>query len=186
MITENSPLLVLTLFALIVVIGVVLILKLSKNKTRKISTLRFFVQVVAVVAIFMGLLLGPFNVPIFEPLGPSPRDRLLGADLLGSQFPDGISVPFLACYYPNGRTVTCALWQLQAYVFPFWDYPRGYQVDYSTSGIEKIAVVLGMVVAAVIILGRSFCGWLCPFGLYQDVLTRIRKSVRLKHLSTFR
>ena len=184
MITENSPLLVLTLFALIVVIGVVLILKLSKNKTRKISTLRFFVQVVAVVAIFMGLLLGPFNVPIFEPLGPSPRDRLLGADLLGSQFPDGISVPFLACYYPNGRTVTCALWQLQAYVFPFWDYPRGYQVDYSTSGIEKIAVVLGMVVAAVIILGRSFCGWLCPFGLYQDVLTRIRKSVRLKHLST--
>jgi ferredoxin-type protein NapH len=184
MVTENSPLLVLSLYALIVALGIVIILRLSKNKTRKISTLRLFIQVAAVVAVFMGLLLGPFNVPIFQPLGPSPRDRLLGADILGAQFPDGISVPFLACYYPNGRTVTCALWQLQAYVFPFWDYPRGYQVDYSTSGIEKIAIVLGMLVVAVILLGRSYCGWLCPFGLYQDVLTRIRKSARLRHLST--
>ena len=28
-----------------------------------------------------------------------------------------------------------------------------------------------------------FCGWLCPFGLYQDVLTRIRKVVRRRHLT---
>ena len=33
------------------------------------------------------------------------------------------------------------------------------------------------------VLGRFFCGWLCPFGLYQDVLTRIRKAVRRRHLS---
>ena len=122
MVTENSPYLVVGLFTLIVIAGVVLILKLSKDKTRKISSLRFFIQIAAVVAVFMGLLIGPFNVPIFEPLGPSPRNRLLGIDILGSQFPDGISVPFLACYYPNGRTVTCAIWQLQAYVYPFWDF----------------------------------------------------------------
>jgi len=54
----------------------------------------------------------------FAPLGISPRDRLIGADILGTQFPDGISIPILACYYPNGRTVTCPIWQLQAYVFP--------------------------------------------------------------------
>ena len=100
----------------------------------------------------MGLIIGPFNVPLFAPLGPSPRDNLLGADLLGNQFPDGISVPFLACYYPNGRTVTCALWQLQAYIFPFWDYPRGYQVNYSTPGLEKLAIVVGSLVA----FARSF------------------------------
>jgi polyferredoxin len=76
------------------------------------------------------------------------------------------------------------LWQLQAYIFPFWDYPRGYQVNYSTSGLEKIAVTLGLLVAACIVFGRSFCGWVCPFGLYQDILTRIRKSVRIRHLST--
>ncbi len=182
-VTENSPLLVVPIYIAIVVIGVILILKLSKDKTRKISTLRLFIQVAAVFAVFMGLLLGPFNTPLFAPLGPSPRDHLIGADVLGNQFPDGISIPILACYYPNGRTVTCPIWQLQAYIFPFWNYPRGYEVFYSTSGLEKIGIVIGLLAASAIILGRAFCGWLCPFGLYQDLLTRIRKATRLKHLS---
>ena len=181
--TENSPFIVLPLYALIVAVGIILILKFSKDKTRKISTLRLFIQTVALVAVFMGLILGPFNVPIFEPLGAAPRDRLIGADFLGNQMPDGLPLPILACYYPNGRTVTCPIWQLQAYIFPFWNYPRGYEVFYSTLGIEKIAIVLGLVATAAVILGRSFCGWLCPFGLYQDILTRIRKATRRRHLS---
>ena len=175
---------IIFLYALIVAVGIVLILKLSKDKTRKISTLRLFVQIVAVGAVFMGLIIGPFNQPgsTFYPLGVSPRDRLIGSDVLGNQFPDGISLPILACYYPNGRTVTCAIWQLQAYIYPFWSFPIGYQVNYSTSGLEKIAIVIGMIIAASVILGRFFCGWICPFGLYQDLLTRIRKSARLRHL----
>jgi ferredoxin len=173
---------VLPIYVAIVVVGIFLIYKLSKNKTRRVSTLRLFIQVAAVVAVFMGLIIGPFNQPLFAPLGPSPRSALVGANLLGNQFPDGLSFPILACYYPNGRTVTCPIWQLQAYVFPFWNYPRGYEVFYSTSGLEKIGVVLGMTVVAAVILGRFFCGWLCPFGLYQDVLTRIRKALRLRHL----
>jgi len=175
---------IIFLYALIVAVGIVLILKLSKDKTRKISTLRLFVQIVAVVAVFMGLIIGPFNQPgdTFYPLGVSPRDRLIGSDVLGNQFPDGISLPILACYYPNGRTVTCAIWQLQAYIYPFWSFPIGYQVNYSTSGLEKVAIVIGMIIAASVILGRFFCGWICPFGLYQDLLTRIRKSARLRHL----
>ncbi len=180
---ENSPVIVLSLYALAIVVGIILILKLTKDKTRKISTLRLFIQIAAVIAIFMGLIIGPFNQPLWEPLGPSPRDRLLGADFLSTQLPDGIPVPFLACYYPNGRTVTCALWQMQAYIFPFWDYPRGYQVFYTTTGLEKLAIVFGSLVAASIVLGRFFCGWLCPFGLYQDVLTRIRKALRRRHLN---
>jgi ferredoxin-type protein NapH len=185
MVWENSPVFVLTVYALIVAVGIVLILKLSKDKTQKISSLRLFIQAAAVIIVFLGLIIGPFNQPnsLFFPLGISPRDNLIGKDFLGTQFPDGISLPILACYYPNGRTVTCAIWQLQAYIFPFWNYPQGYNVIYSTSGLEKIAIVLGMLVAASIILGRFFCGWLCPFGLYQDLLTRIRKSARLRHLS---
>ncbi len=179
-----SPETIIVLYALIVAFGIFLILKLSKDKTRKISTLRLFIQVVAVIAVFMGLLIGPFNQPgsIFAPLGVSPRDHLIGNNVLGNQFPDGISLPILACYYPNGRTVTCPIWQIQAYIYPFWNFPIGYQVNYSTSGLEKIAIVIGMVVAASVILGRFFCGWICPFGLYQDLLTRIRKSARLRHL----
>lgn len=179
----NPTDIVLPIYFALVVLGVILIYRLAKDKTKRVSHLRIFIQIAAVVAVFMGLILGPFNVPIFQPLGPSPRSALVGANLLGNQFPDGISVPILACYYPNGRTVTCPIWQLQAYIFPFWNYARGYQVIYSTSGLEKIGIVIGLVALAAIVLGKSFCGWLCPFGLYQDVLTRIRKATRRRHLS---
>jgi len=180
---ENSPALVLPIYAVIVAVGIGVILKLTKDKTKRVSSLRLFIQTAAVVAIFMGLILGPFNLPLWQPLGITPRERLIGADLLGTQLPDGIPLPILACYYPNGRTVTCTLWQLQAYIFPFWNYPRGYEVFYTTSGLEKIAIVIGVTITAAIILGRAFCGWLCPFGLYQDVLTRIRKAARKRHLN---
>jgi ferredoxin-type protein NapH len=180
---ENNPALVLSLYAIAVTVGVILIVKLAKDKTRKVSTLRLFVQIAAVFLIFMGLLLGPFNQPNYAPLGPAPRDRLVGTSFLRTQLPDGIPLPILACFYPSGRTVTCPLWQIQAYIYPFWDYPRGYSVLYSTSGLEKIAVVMGFVVAASVVLGRLFCGWLCPFGLYQDILTRLRKALKIRHLN---
>ncbi len=180
---EPSTLTAVTVFIAAVILGVYLIQKLSKNKTRKVSTLRLFIQTAALVAVFFGLLIGPFNVPIFAPLGSSPRDRLIGADLMGNQFPDGLPVPILACYYPNGRTVTCPIWQMQAYVFPFWDYNRGYMVYYTTSGLEKLAIVFGFLIVFSLLLGRFFCGWLCPFGLFMDVLTRLRKVFRGRHLS---
>ena len=71
MVSITSPETILFLYALIVAAGIILILKLSKDKTRKISTLRLFIQVVAVIAVFMGLLIGPFNQPgsVFAPLG---------------------------------------------------------------------------------------------------------------------
>ena len=93
MVWENSVELVLLAFFSFLVVGIFLILKLTKNKARKISNLRFFVQTAAVVAIFMGLITGPFNTPLYAPLGISPRDRLVGADTFGNQFPDGLSVP---------------------------------------------------------------------------------------------
>jgi ferredoxin len=180
---ENPVEIVLPVYILLVALGIFLIYRLAKDKTRKVSSLRLFIQTAALVVVFMGLILGPFNVAIFQPLGSSPRDRLLAGPILGNQFPDGLSIPILACYYPNGRTVTCPIWQLQAYIFPFWNYPRGYEVFYSTTGLEKIGIVIGLVAVASVVLGRFFCGWLCPFGLYMDVLTRIRKALRLRHLS---
>ena len=184
MLWENSSVLVVSIYVALVLVGIFLVLKLSKDKTKRVSSLRLFIQIAAVFAVFMGLILGPFNVPIFQPLGSSPRDRLIGADFFGNQFPDGLSVPILACYYPNGRTVTCPIWQIQAYIFPYWDSSLvGYMVFYSTSGLEKLAIVFGMMIVLSLTLGRFFCGWLCPFGLYMDLLTRIRKAFRLRHLS---
>ena len=180
---EISGFIAIPIFAAVVIATSLGILKLSMNKTEKISTLRLSIQIASVFAVFMGLILGPFGVARWEPLGPAPRDRLVGADLLGTQFPDGLSVPILACYYASGRTVTCPIWQLQAYVFPFWNFARGYDVFYSTPGLQMIAVTLGLVAVMSIVLGRFFCGWICPFGLYMDLLTRSRKVFRRRHLS---
>jgi ferredoxin-type protein NapH len=176
---------VIILFAAAAIIGAYAIHKLTKNKTRRISNLRVYIQIAAVIAIFMGLLIGPFNDvgSVWRPLGVSPRSNLLGADVLGSQFPDGITAPILACYIPNGRTVTCAIWQIQSYIFPFWNYSRGYDVFYALTGLEMLLIVFSSLIAASLLLGRSFCGWLCPFGLYQDLLTRLRKVFKKRHLA---
>jgi ferredoxin-type protein NapH len=183
MVWEISSTIVLPIFSLIILVGIFCILKFTKNKTKNASSLRLFVQIIALVAVFMGLVLGPFGLPRWAPLGPSPRDRLIGTEFLGAQFPDGVSVPILACYYANGRTVTCPIWQIQAYIFPFWNFPRGYEVFYSTSGLEKLAIVFGLVIGMSLILGRFFCGWLCPFGLYMDLLTRVRRALKTRHLT---
>jgi ferredoxin-type protein NapH len=183
MVWENFSTLVILLFIITAAGCIFFILKWTKDKTKKVSNLRLLIQIAAVVVVFMGLLLGPFGTPQWLPLGVSPRDRLIGADFFGSQFPDGLSVPILACYYPNGRTVTCPIWQIQAYIFPFWDVGRGYAVFYSTTGLEKLAIVFGLVIGMSIVLGRFFCGWLCPFGLYMDLITRIRKVFKIRHLS---
>ena len=180
---ENLSLLIVLLFITIGVVCIFFILKLTKERNKKISNLRLFIQIVAVVAVFMGLLLGPFGNPRWLPLGISPRDRLVGTDFFGNQFPDGLSVPILACYYPNGRTVTCPIWQIQAYIFPFWNHSIGGDVFYSTTGPEKLAIVFGLVIGMSVVLGRFFCGWFCPFGLYLDLITRIRKFFRIGHLN---
>jgi len=173
---------VLPLFAAVIIVGIFLILKLTKDKTRNISTLRLFIQIMVVPLMFLGLVIGPFYTELWLPMGISPRSLLLGADFFGTQFPDGLTVPFMACYYSNGRTITCGLWQLQAYIFPYWDYANGYNAIYSIAGIEKIAMVIALLISASVVFGKAFCGWICPFGLYMDILTRIRKTFRLKRL----
>jgi ferredoxin-type protein NapH len=181
--TLTTDVLIVVISAALAVVGFFCILKLTKNKTRNVSTLRIYVQVVAVVFVFMGLILGPFGTPLWAPLGPAPRDRLVGGNIFGTQFPDGLSVPILACYYPSGRTVTCPIWQIQAYIFPFWNTGIGYGVYYSTSGLEKLGIAFASIIVMSLVLGRFFCGWLCPFGLYMDMMIRLRKFSRKRHLS---
>jgi len=97
--------------------------------------------------------------------------------------PDGIPAPFFACYYPCGGTVTCALWQIQAYIYPFFDVGHGWGVQYTSTGLERLAIVFGILILAAVVLGRLFCGWVCPFGLYLDLITRLRKFLKIKRRS---
>jgi NAD-dependent dihydropyrimidine dehydrogenase PreA subunit len=154
----------------------------TRKKTRKISSFRLFVQIAFVFLIFTGIFIDHQNMP-WPAAQIAPHEVVLGTREFGGTMPDGFPVPIFGCYYPCGRTVTCPLWQVQAYIYPFWDAGRGWGVNYDTSGITRLAIVLGIVILASVLLGRFFCGWICPFGLYLDLVTRLRKALRIKHHS---
>jgi polyferredoxin len=179
----NSDLLSISIFAVIAVLGVAVILRFVKDKTKRVSTLRLFIQTIAVFGMFFGLVIGPFSTSIMLPLGIAPRDRLITDNVFGLSLPDGIPVPGLSCYFASGRTVTCPIWQIQAYIFPLWNTGSGYFAFYSTPGIERLALVMGVVAVLSLAVGRFFCGWLCPFGLYMDLLILARKVAGKKHLN---
>ncbi len=42
-------------------------------------------------------------------------------------------------------------------------------------------LILAVILIMPIVLGRFFCGWICPFGLYMDVLTLIRKTFQIRY-----
>jgi len=167
----------------IIIAGILVILIWTKDQTKKISYLRLFIQIASVPVIFLSLIIGPFGLPQFPPVGNAPRDAVVGTNILGAPFPDGLSVPVLACYYPSGRTVTCPIWQIQAYIFPFWNTGLGFGwgVYYTTHGLERLAIVFGLVIVMAIVLGRFFCGWICPFGLYMDLMIRLRKTFKKRY-----
>ena len=162
-------------------LGILAILIWKRNQTRRLSYLRVFVQVCAVVIIFLGLVIGPFGLAHFEYLGAAPRNSLFVKDLAGVPVQDGLSIPVLACYYPSGRTVTCPLWQIQSYIFPFWETGGGWDVFYTLPGLARLGIVFGLVIVMSIVLGRFFCGWLCPFGLYMDLLSRLRSTLHIRY-----
>ncbi len=42
-------------------------------------------------------------------------------------------------------------------------------------------LLLVLIFGTTLILGRLFCGWICPFGLYMDLITLIRKTLKISH-----
>jgi ferredoxin-type protein NapH len=152
----------------------------TRNKTRKISSFRLLIQISLVFLLFFGVFSDHQNLPV-PATQISPHELLIGTNVLGVSMPDGLPIPAFGCYYPCGKTVTCALWQIQTYIFPFFSTGGGWGVHYDSSGLARLAVVFGVVIVAAILFGRVFCGWICPFGLYVDLMTRLRKAFKINH-----
>lgn len=77
-------------------------------------------------------------------------------------------VPGLNCYSCPGAIASCPMGALQALL-----NQKGFQIPFGMLGFFFIFGSL---------LGRFVCGWLCPFGLVQDLLYKIpifRKKKRL-------
>jgi polyferredoxin len=77
-----------------------------------------------------------------------------------------ICVPGLNCYSCPGALGSCPLGALQA-VAGSWKY----NVSLYLIGFFMIVGALG---------GRFVCGWLCPFGLFQDLLHKIPFPKKLR------
>jgi ferredoxin-type protein NapH len=174
----NTNFLVLGAAAAMLTLGAAGLIYGFKKKTIKFSSFRLLVQIGMLFLIFFGVFVDSrFPIPAAE---ITPHEDLIANRAFGIQMPDGLPTPFLSCYYPCGKTVTCALWELQTYIYPFFTAGKGFGVTYTSTGIERLAVVFGLVILAAVVLGRLFCGWVCPFGLYLDLVTRIRKAFRIR------
>lgn len=78
-------------------------------------------------------------------------------------------VPGLNCYSCPGARGACPIGALQAVIGS-----RDYKVTYYVSGF---LILMGA------LFGRAVCGWLCPFGLIQELLHKIPVGKKIK---TFR
>ena len=166
----------------LVCVGIVFALTALKKKNRRISSLRVCVVMVLICLVYTGAFVDYQNFP--RPVRmPAVHELLIGTNVFGVGMPEGFAVPFLACYYPCGRTVTCALWELQTYIYPFIEGSHGWGVYYNTSGVARLAVVIGGLILCALVLGRAWCSWICPFGLYHDLLSYIRKRLRLRRIT---
>ena len=70
----------------------------------------------------------------------------------------GMCVPFLNCHACPFAVFSCPIGMLQHFAaihrFPFF--------------------LLGFFITVGLVVGRAACGWLCPFGLIQDVMYKIK------------
>ncbi len=80
-----------------------------------------------------------------------------------------LCVPGLNCYSCPGAVGSCPIGSLQA-VIGSWNFKFAFYVA-------------GFLIFVGALVGRFVCGWLCPFGLIQDLLHKIPF---LKKINTFR
>ena len=45
----------------------------------------------------------------------------------------------------------------------------------------RLTIVFVLIAVSTLVLGRFFCGWLCPFALYMDLFTRLRKALKIHY-----
>ena len=86
----------------------------------------------------------------------------------------GMSLPCFACPYVSGCGGYCYLMILQSRMALEMSL-----AEISLKGPSALSGLLLFLLLA-ILLGKSWCGWICPFGLVQDWLSIIRKKMGLR------
>jgi polyferredoxin len=58
-----------------------------------------------------------------------------------------------------------------------------FAIYYILSNVFWPLGILILILGSTLFLGRFFCGWICPFGLYMDLVTIFRKTIKVRYLS---
>lgn len=79
-----------------------------------------------------------------------------------------LCVPGLNCYSCPGALAACPIGSLQAVL--------------NSSAYKVSLYVFGLLSMFGVLFGRLVCGWMCPFGLVQDLLYKIKVGPKKKNL----
>lgn len=79
-----------------------------------------------------------------------------------------LCLPGLNCYSCPGALGACPMGALQAVL--------------GNTSYRISLYVFGLIAAMGVAFGRLICGWMCPFGLFQDLMYRIRFKIKKKNL----
>lgn len=83
-----------------------------------------------------------------------------------------VFLPNASCRYLDNAPTYCYYYPLQNWLNGGW---QTYYLD----------IIIPMLVLVVLILvaGRTWCSWACPFGIIQEAITSLRDAVKLPHLT---
>ncbi|GHU34337.1 4Fe-4S ferredoxin [Betaproteobacteria bacterium] len=87
----------------------------------------------------------------------------------------GPAVPCFACPFVTGCGGYCYLMGLQGFI--------GFGMSAAAAGSLWLFTALGWMVVFIVLvalLGKIWCGWLCPFGLVQDWLSALRRKLGVR------
>lgn len=87
----------------------------------------------------------------------------------------GSALPCFSCPYISGCSGYCYLMGLQGFI--------GFGMTVAAIGGTQMWTALawlGLFIVLVALLGKTWCGWICPFGLVQDWLTKLRVKLGIR------
>lgn len=82
---------------------------------------------------------------------------------------NNFSLPILSCRYLEGNTIDCYMYRLQGFL------EVGWPVFYT-----NIAVMTLIYLILALAFGRYWCGWVCPFGLVQRLISGLREQIGIR------
>ncbi|MBN2440339.1 MAG: 4Fe-4S binding protein [Spirochaetales bacterium] len=88
----------------------------------------------------------------------------------------GHFLPCFGCPYVGSCAGDCYLMALQG---SFWGFQIPFTGFLSTWGLRALGMFFAFALL-VLVLNKTWCGWICPFGTLQDWITGIRKKTGIR------